>query len=38
MLARPSMALPVGADWLYEPKLDGFREIAGFRDVVSGAN
>jgi len=27
MLARPSMALPVGEDWLYEPKFDGFRAL-----------
>jgi ATP-dependent DNA ligase len=27
MLARPSSALPAGDDWLYEPKLDGFRAL-----------
>ena len=27
MLARSSMTLPVGEDWLYEPKLDGFRAL-----------
>src|SRR5205823_6935871 len=30
MLARPSMALPAGEDWLYEPKLDGFRALVHF--------
>ncbi|MDH3225639.1 MAG: ATP-dependent DNA ligase [Thermoleophilia bacterium] len=27
-LARPRTTLPVGAEWAYEPKLDGFRVIA----------
>ncbi|MFZ0040216.1 MAG: ATP-dependent DNA ligase [Solirubrobacteraceae bacterium] len=26
-LARPSKALPLGAQWAYEPKFDGFRAI-----------
>src|ERR1700730_16366264 len=30
MLARPSMTFPVGEDWLYEPKLDGFRALVHF--------
>ncbi|MFV2064950.1 MAG: ATP-dependent DNA ligase [Chloroflexota bacterium] len=31
MLAKASAELPVGEDWLYEPKWDGFRAIV-FRD------
>lgn len=31
MEARPAAKIPTGADWLYEPKWDGFRCIA-FRD------
>lgn len=30
MLARPAPALPLGRDWLYEPKLDGFRAVVHF--------
>lgn len=30
MLARPSTALRLGTDWLYEPKLDGFRALVHF--------
>src|SRR5438132_6982364 len=30
MLARPSTGLPPGEDWLYEPKLDGFRALVHF--------
>jgi len=30
MLSRPSLTLPLGEDWLYEPKLDGFRAIIHF--------
>ena len=30
MLARPSAVLPVGEEWLYEPKLDGFRALVHF--------
>ncbi|QXG76501.1 ATP-dependent DNA ligase [Modestobacter sp. L9-4] len=31
MLAKPAATLPVGEDWFYEPKWDGFRCIV-FRD------
>ncbi len=31
MLAKPAPAIPVGENWLYEPKWDGFRAIV-FRD------
>ena len=31
MLAKPAPAIPVGTNWLYEPKWDGFRAIV-FRD------
>jgi ATP-dependent DNA ligase len=31
MLAKPQSKLPIGDDWLYEPKWDGFRAIV-FRD------
>ena len=30
MLARSAPTLPVGAGWLYEPKLDGFRALVHF--------
>ncbi len=30
MLTRPSLTLPFGEDWLYEPKLDGFRALIHF--------
>lgn len=30
MLAKSAAMLPVGIDWLYEPKLDGFRALVHF--------
>jgi len=31
MLAKPATAIPVGDDWIYEPKWDGFRALV-FKD------